>query len=224
MRLLLANPTSASAVAATRHPRQVRLLGEVALPKGTIRDDRVAVLFADIVGYTRLAESVPPEVAIDILQRFHARMAVVVEAHDGQVVQFVGDTIMAAFRGPRPASNALACAYVMLATLARWNAKRLARGRVPVRIGIGLHAGAVAVGEIGGGNHIEHAVIGDTVNVARRLEAMTRTMGTPLLASDEIIGAIPREGGAAALTDGLCHKGLRDVPGRSGKIPVWALR
>jgi class 3 adenylate cyclase len=187
----------------------------------------VAVLFADIVGFTGLAEGLTPAMTIDLLRRYHARMADNVRAHGGTVAQYSGDAIMAIFGEPHAsahdATNALTCAYGMLATIARWNAKRRLRGRFPIHIGIGVHTGAVAVGKIGVEHHAEHVVVGDTVNVARKLEALTRNLRTPLIVSHELVDAVTNETRDTRLITQLTAHGLCQVPGRVGRIPIWVL-
>jgi adenylate cyclase len=187
----------------------------------------VAVLFADIVGFTGLAEGLTPQTTIDLLRRYHARMADNVHAHGGTVAQYSGDAIMAIFgephAGTHDATNALTCAYGMLATIAHWNAKRRSRGRFPIHIGIGIHTGAVAVGKIGVERHAEQVVVGDTVNVACKLEALTRNLRTPLIVSHELVDAVTNEAQNARLLSQLQAHGLCEVPGRVGRIPIWVL-
>jgi adenylate cyclase len=155
--------------------------------------DGVAVLFADVQGFTALAEGLSPQGTMDLLRGFHARMAEAVFRHQGTLDKFIGDGLMATFGTPEPgpddAARALACARDMLATLDAWNRERAAAGEPPLAVGIGLHLGPVTTGDIGGAARFEFAVIGDTVNVASRLERLTRELGTPLVVSDASCGA-----------------------------------
>ena len=196
-------------------------------PFGPDRAATVGVLFADIVGFTRLSEASDPEAVIQLLRDFHGRMARAVFDHGGTVDKYIGDCIMATFgtpeAGPRDASNALACARAMLKSVETLNAERRGRGEPPLAIGIGLHYGPAVLGDIGDERRVEFAVIGDTVNVASRLEALTRQSGTPLLVSQEAVEAARREGAGPADLAGLIEGADAAVRGRSGRVRLWAL-
>src|SRR6202008_199986 len=86
--------------------------------------------------------------------------------------------------------QALACAGAMLDDIRSWSAERVNRGEVPIEIGVGVHYGEVVVGNIGDARRLEYSVLGDTVNVANRLERLTRETGTPLVVSDDLVGAV----------------------------------
>lgn len=180
----------------------------------------VAVLFADIVGFTTLAERITPERSINLLRQFHGRMTHAVEIHSGSVNQYIGDSIMAVFVKDRPATNALMCAYFMFGILKQWNKRRRMVGSSPINIGIGVHIGDVAMGEIGNDHHRQYSVVGDTVNVAQRLEALTRKAVFPLLVSRAVVDSIRRE-----TNDRKRHQlgrfGTFTVPGRAGQIEIW---
>jgi len=197
-------------------------------PLGAVREQNVAVLFADIVGFTALSENRPAETVIALLRDFHGRMASEVFAHNGTVDKYIGDAIMATFgtprAGDRDATNALACARAMLGSMENWNRERRQGGLPPIEIGIGLHFGSAVMGDIGDERRLEYAVIGDTVNVAARLEAMTRNVDAPLVVSNDTVEAIKQETGADAqpLT-GLARGETTAVRGRTGKLAVWLL-
>src|SRR3954468_19811428 len=147
-----------------------------------------AVLFANIVGFTRQCEERPPAEAIDLLRGFHRRMEQTIFAFGGTLDKFLGDGVMATFGTPRPgsrdAANALGCARAMLAEIDAWNRDRRARGQAEVRIGIGVHSGPVVLGDVGSRRHLEFAVIGDTVNIASRLESLTRQLEVTIVISE----------------------------------------
>ncbi len=189
--------------------------------------DGAAVLFADIVGFTGLVEGLPPDQTLDLLARYHARMAKAVYLHRGTVLQYSGDAIMAVFgvpvAGRQNATDALGCSYDMLAAIAQWNTRRRSRGRFPIDIGIGIHTGTVAVGKIGVNRHLERSVAGDTVNVARKLETMTRKTGTQLIVSVDTVTAVTREGGNDQMLAPLSQLGARVIPGRHSRMQVWTL-
>lgn len=197
-------------------------------PLGAVSKQNVAVIFADIVGFTAIAEKQSPEEIIDLLREFHGRMARAVFAHGGTVDKYIGDAIMVTFGtpqvGPRDASDALACARTMLCSIGIWNIQRAASGDAPIEVGIGLHYGSVVLGNIGEERRLEYAVVGDTVNVASRLEALTREFDAPLVVSNETVEAIKREiGDADQALAGLTSGRTAKVRGRAGSVGVWTL-
>ena len=196
-------------------------------PMGEVRREDVAVLFVDIVGFTRTSENEAPERVIALLREFHHRMADRVFAHEGTLDKFLGDGLMATFGTPHPrpddAQRALACARDMAADIAAWNQQRVSAGEPPLRAGIGLHFGPVVLGDIGDERRLEFAVIGDTVNVASRLEEMTRELGVDVIASNDVI-ARARQGGPAVIFDGLVEGAQAVVRGRDDPIAIWTLR
>jgi adenylate cyclase len=207
-------------------PNMVDALATTDEPWGQVRTQDVAVLFVDIVGFTRLSEGEAPARVIGLLRDFHARMAQAVFAHAGTLDKYLGDGLMATFGtpwpGPQDAANALGCARTMATAMALWNDERAASGRAPVHIGVGVHYGPVVLGDIGGESRLEYAVIGDTVNVASRLERLTRELGTQVVASAELVTALDDADRAEALGDfqeGEHHA----VRGREGRLGIWTL-
>jgi adenylate cyclase len=154
---------------------------------------RVAVLFADIVGFTGLAETLPPERVVTLLASFHTRACAVVFRHGGTLDKFLGDGLMATFGAlgddPDAPRKALACAFELQAEMDRWCAKRAGRGASEVFVAIGVHCGPVVVGNIGAERRLEFTVIGDAVNVANRLERLTRELGCRIAVSRECLDA-----------------------------------
>ncbi|MEM7171342.1 MAG: adenylate/guanylate cyclase domain-containing protein [Pseudomonadota bacterium] len=152
---------------------------------------QIAVLFVDIVGFTDISERIGAQRVIALLRSYHRRLANVVFAHKGTIDKYIGDALMANFgtpeQGPHDAGNALRCAFAMMKEMAAWNHKRAERGAEQIKIGIGLHYGVVVTGNIGSDNHLEYAVLGDTVNVASRLERLTRSLDSPLVVSDALV-------------------------------------
>jgi len=133
---------------------------------------------------------------------------------------------MATFGTPRPgladATNSLRCAAALLSSVEQWNRDRVAAGRKPIAIGIGIHFGAVVLGDIGGEQRLEFAVVGDTVNVANRLERLTRELGCSLVVSGDLVDAVEREGWSATdVLSGLTEIGERGVRGRSDPLRLW---
>jgi adenylate cyclase len=208
-------------------PNLVDEIANADRPVGAIRRSEIAVLFADIVGFTRLSEAIGPEETIALLREFHARMQAAVFAHRGTLDKYLGDGLMATFgtplTGPRDAANALAGAREMAAAVARWNDERRAAGDAAIEIGIGVHWGAVVLGDIGGENRLEFATIGDTVNVASRLEALTRELRVEIVASDDLVRAMrsavasPQ---ADALMAGFVRGDAQQLRGRSAPVEI----
>ena len=195
---------------------------------GDVDTRNVAVLFVDIVGFTEIAERLGPERVIAMLRSFHRRMARTVFDHHGTIDKYIGDAVMANFgtpeSGPHDAANALRCAYAMVDDVARWNAKRAERGSEPIRIGIGVHYGEVVTDNIGDEQHLEYAVLGDTVNVASRLERLTRDLASQLVVSDDLVRKVRHD---VDLPDDLLRPLVEDrattVRGRLAPVAIWQL-
>src|SRR2546421_523850 len=126
-------------------PKVVDVLAERDEPLGRVRRQAVGVLFADLVGFTTMAEDMTPEEVMTLLRDFHGRMEDEVFRHGGCLEKFIGDALLATFGvpdvGARDATDALACARGMLAALETWNAERKTAGLAPLRMGVGLHYG-----------------------------------------------------------------------------------
>ncbi|MGH6903707.1 MAG: adenylate/guanylate cyclase domain-containing protein, partial [Geminicoccaceae bacterium] len=184
-------------------PTMVDRLAQTDEPLGTVRAQPVAVLFADIAGFTRLAEYEAPERVIALLRGLHARLEAAVFEHHGTLDKYLGDGVMATFgtpeAGPDDAANALASARAMLASIDAWNRDRAARGTSPLRLSIGIHYGEAVLGDVGSARRLEFAVIGDVVNVASRLEELTRELHARLVVSDALIEAVRAAGGQRAM-------------------------
>ncbi|MEM7044698.1 MAG: adenylate/guanylate cyclase domain-containing protein [Pseudomonadota bacterium] len=195
-------------------------------PLGAVRRQSVAVLFADIQGFTTLSEAMAPEAMVELLRGFHERMERAVFSHDGTLDKYMGDGLMATFGTPAPteldATHALLAARRMLTEIDELNGERAAEGEAPLRLSIGIHYGPVVQGDIGGGRRLEFTVLGDTVNVASRLEAMTRELGTSLAVSKELIDQLRRETDEPDLR-GLLEGPPKEVRGRAGRLGVWTL-
>ena len=159
-------------------------------PLKQVRTQDVAVLFADIVGFTAYADGRDPTQVIETLRQFHERMEREVFQHGGTLDKYLGDGLMATFgtpfAGDSDALNALRCARGMIAAIAELNRERTGRNEPPIQVSVGLHYGQVVLGDIGL-NRLEFAVIGTTVNAASRLEALTREFGCAIVVSDALV-------------------------------------
>ncbi len=177
-------------------------------------------------GFTTMCESDAPGDVVDFLRGYPDRLGKAVFENGSTLDKYLGDGLMATFGTPEPsendASNALRCAFDMLEALSIWNRDRSAEGLPPVRIGIGIHFGPVISGDIGNRRRLKYSVIGDTVNVASRLEQLPRKLKASLVVSDLLIEAIsPTDKAGQSLVKRLVSAGVQDLRGRRGKIGVW---
>ena len=138
----------------------------------------VTIMVTDLRGFTRYSENMEPLAVLDSLNQLQGFLSEVVEQQGGWVDKFMGDGMLAVFGAPRTLENhaeqALRAAQIILREVKYWS---------PLPIGIGIHSGSVVAGCLGMNGHLEFTVIGDTVNVAARLEALTKQVGHPLLIS-----------------------------------------
>ena len=159
---------------------------------------RCVVLFTDLVGFTPLSAELEPQELFALLNRYFEAIAAAVIAEQGLLDKFIGDALMAEFGVPRSrgdAAEALAAvraALAMRASLERLNQELIAAGRPPLRQGIGLHFGEVIAGNLGSSQRLEFTVIGASVNVASRLEGLTRQFPQhPILISGSVLALLP---------------------------------
>ncbi|MCA1511429.1 adenylate/guanylate cyclase domain-containing protein [Bradyrhizobium sp. NBAIM01] len=206
-------------------PNVVAELSKQDEPLKQVRTQHVAVLFVDIVGFTAFADGRSPQEVVRTLREFHGLMEQEVFRHSGTLDKYLGDGLMATFgtpfAGEHDASNALRCAQAMIAAAESWNDQRAASGEPKLHVSFGLHYGPVVLGDLGQ-TCLEFAVIGATVNVASRLEALTRTLGCALVASDDLVSQAKAElGGAAATFQSLEAREARAVRGIQQPIAIW---
>jgi adenylate cyclase len=209
-RFALAKFVSHGTIAAIQHsPAATVSLG------GTRRE--VAVLFADIRGYTAFAESRDPETVVEVLNLYLRHQAEIVTSHNGDIDKFVGDQIMAVFQGPRMAADAVACAVAIqerMAELALANPDR------DLSVGIGIDLGWVVMGAIGAQHRMDFTVLGDHVNLAARLCSAAKPRQT--LASAAVVAMASAEKlDPAVITERLEPIAVK---GKSAPIDIYEVR
>lgn len=143
---------------------------------------KMTVLFSDLRDFTALSESMSPQENFNLLNSYLMQMEPVIAAHGGFIDKYVGDAIMALF--PDSPDEAVRGALAMLGKLDEYNAGRERAGYRPVKIGIGINTGIVIIGTIGGKGRMDGTVIGDAVNLAARMERLTKDYDVPLLISE----------------------------------------
>ena len=194
-------------------------------PLKQIRTHDVAVLFVDIIGFTSYAATRDPQEVIETLRCFHGRMETEVFRHNGTLDKYLGDGLMATFgtpfAGDRDATNAMECLQAMRQSLEDYNLQRAAANEPQIKASFGLHYGPVVLGDIGA-NRLEFAVIGNTVNIAARLEQLTRDLSVSAAISDALQQQVAREGGASpACPSGLTRVDDQAIRGAPTAMTVW---
>ncbi len=179
------------------------------------------VMFSDIRGFTSLVESQAPEETIELLNTYYTLMFDAISGHGGVVNQMIGDGLMAIFGAPQPLEDAplaaVRAALDMVEMIELFNAERVALDKEPIRIGIGIASGEVVAGYTGTQQRATYTCIGDTVNLAARLEAHTKEAGRGILIDGKT---------RAVLGDRLALDALGEVlfKGKSVAVPVFAVK
>ena len=190
-----------------------RLLATRTDPPSEMR--RVCVLFLDIRGFTAMSRVRAADATVSLLNDFFAEMIEIVDQHNGIINKFLGDGFLALFGAPledsKAAMNALAAARGMLVAVDAWNK---ARPENALRVGIGIHIGDAVTGTVGSPQRKEYTVIGDTVNLAARLEQLTKETGSRLLISSSMHEATTGADGATDL-------GPLAIRGYDEAVRVW---
>jgi adenylate cyclase len=168
-----------------KHPEQLRLGGE---------RREITVLFTDIRGFTAMSENLDPEALVKLLHDFLNPMSNIIINQGGTIDKYMGDAIMALFGAPLIQMDhpRLACraALEMVATLEALNRTWTEQGRPPLKVGVGVNTGPVAVGNMGSDRLFDYTAIGDNVNLASRLEGLNKYYGTSILISDTTAQAL----------------------------------
>ncbi len=183
-------------------------------------ESEVAVLFADLRSFTRMSEQQLPYDVVFLLNRYFDAVGGAIESVGGHIDKFIGDGVMAVFGIRRPIGEAcrraLAAARAMSENLQQLNESVVLENIAPLRIGIGIHAGPAIVGEMGYGGATSITAIGDTVNIASRLEALTKEYDCQLIVSETVL----RHAGISLPS---CDSHTVAIRGRSKPLTVYAL-
>jgi adenylate cyclase len=176
----------------------------------------VCILFLDIRGFTAMTRTRSAGETVALLNDFFAEMVAIVDRHNGIINKFLGDGFLALFGAPladsKAAENALAAGRAMLAAVDKWNAER---PRQAMRVGIGINVGDAVTGTVGSPQRKEYTVIGDAVNLAARLEQLTKETGSRLLVSDSLH--------EAAMPKDATDLGPMPIRGYGEPVRVWRL-
>ena len=176
----------------------------------------VSVLFSDIRSFTSISERMQPAESFNFINSYLGRMEPLVERHGGFIDKYLGDAIMALF--DRDAADPLLAAADMLRELAELNASLARHGKQPIEIGIGINTGLAMMGTIGGHRRMDGTVIGDTVNLAERLEKLTKTYRASVLISGHTVAALGEASGVQ-----FRWLGHDSVKGRRAAVDLYEL-
>ena len=182
---------------------------------------QLTVLFCDVRGFTRMCESMAPLEVQALINQVLTRLTRVIRDHGGTIDKYIGDCVMAFWGAPVPApdhaARAVRAAWAMTQTIAEFNVARAAQGLEPMHIGIGINTGVMSVGNMGSDMRLAYTVMGDAVNLAARLEQLTRVYDVDIIASDAT---------RAQAGDGLVWQalGIARVRGRQQTAALYTLR
>jgi PAS domain S-box-containing protein len=211
-------------------PKIAEMLAANDHPLGEVKEQNVAVLFADIVGFTRLSETLEPKQVMDLLRDVHRWMEEMIFKWDGSIEGYIGDEVIAIFGFPEisetTATRALSCAYDLLDAAHNWNQERIQKGLPDVQIRVGVQYGPVVIGDVGTEDFVEFTVIGDTVNVASRLQKATRALHCDLVVGQDLVSASQLENepeNFKKLLERMSHYGSYQIRGRNKQVEIWTL-
>jgi class 3 adenylate cyclase len=190
----------------------------------------VTIVFTDLAGYSNLSEKMSPADVVNMLNTYFGLMGEIIEEHHGCVIEFVGDAMFCVFGAPNVLPNhaelGVRCALAMQAKLAAVHAEWehtepklwYGQGSARLRMRIGIHSGIVIAGNVGNASRTKYSIIGDTVNVAARVEQLNKELGTETLITEETLFRLPDAQRRAAVPRGE-HK----VKGRDRAVVVYSV-
>ncbi len=198
--------------------------GDLTIGQDGSRVTDVAVLFTDIVGFTKLSEKMDPQDVLDLLSEYQTLMVDAIFQHKGTVDKFIGDAVMANFGTPRShgndAQNAFDCGVLMNHKLAEWNKTRVEQGLSEIQHRIGIHYGKCVVGNMGSEQRLEFAVIGDAVNVASRICDACKNFDTNFLISADVASRITHD----VASEDAPNVGIRGRAGNMDLVKIYTER
>jgi class 3 adenylate cyclase len=208
-------------------PHRVDHLMEIDTPLSVARCQRAAVMFVDMIGFTAYCSGMTPEAVIAMLRDLVALLSASVFAHHGTIDKFLGDGLLAVFGSPMPspldATNAARCALDILQSIDRWNERHDRSGDAAIRVAVGIHFGEVVHGDIGSDRQLELTVVGDTVNIASRVEAYCRSLDAAVLVTDAFTAALHAEG-SKDLAQQFADQGHHVLRGRADPVHLYGLK
>ena len=177
----------------------------------------MTVLFSDIRSFTSLSEGMNPQENFEFVNDYLQVVTPVIYQHGGFVDKYIGDAVMALFHGDP--KSACACALEIEAQLKRYNQSRVGVGKRPVFSGIGIHTGTVMLGTVGDNQRLQTTVISDAVNLASRVEGLTKQYGHTILLSEAVVEGMSDHDGFL-----ITNVGDAEVKGKSGSTTLYALK
>jgi len=171
--------------------RRIASRGLGSIRPGEADQQWATILCCDIHGFTALSERLPPGQLITLVNQLYEEIAHVVNARQGVIDKFLGDAVLCIFEGADSAQRAVACGMEILASVNAFNEGNEFSSNQVIQIGIGVHCGLVILGTIGSSERMDSTVLGLTVNLAKRLEELTKSLKVSMLISDEVARQLP---------------------------------
>lgn len=189
------------------------------VPNSIDQEKQIAILFADIRGFTTFSEKLLPYDVIYVLNRYFRKMGQVISRHDGMINNYMGDGLMALFglkNSQQAAEQAVRAALEMIEAMEQFNPHLEMLYQQNLQIGIGIHYGSVVIGEVGAPDNKRVTAIGDAVNLASRIEAANKLVGTTLLISETVYAQVREQV--------IVNQSYRvQLPGKSGEYPLYEI-
>jgi adenylate cyclase len=208
-------------------PHLVDHLMEIDTPLSVARSQPAAVLFVDMIGFTAYCSGMTPEAVIAMLRELQALLSTAVFSHEGTIDKFLGDGLMAVFGSPvsdpLDATNAARCALDIQQSIERWNERCGRSGDAAIRVAVGIHYGEVVHGDIGSDRQLELTVVGDTVNIASRVEACCRTLDAAVLVTGALVAKLRAEG-SEDLAECFADQGHHILRGRAEPLHLFGVK
>ncbi len=189
------------------------------VPNTIDQEKYIAILFADIRGFTTFSEKVLPYDVIYVLNRYFRKMGRVISRHDGMINNYMGDGLMALFgvkNSELAAEQAVRAAIEMLEAMEEFNPHLEMLYQQRLQIGIGIHYGSVVIGEVGASDNKRVTAIGDAVNLASRIESANKLVGTNLLVSESVYAQVREQ---VIVNQSYSVQ----LPGKSGEYPLYEI-